>query len=148
MLQPDPQPARTCLYGVKPWGTIPSAKSYRTVNQWKCFEKLLDPSRKPWEEGRVREFKRNRGIKLQRQAPEIYPWVTTPVHPLPPRVGSVDDLKPTSLRVLRERTRRGASDHANVQQAPRRPRSEYCQVGRSRPLLFFLVASRLGWTGN
>lgn len=71
------------------------------------------------EEGRVREFKRNKGVRLQR-----FPWVTTPVHPLPPRAGSVDDLKPTSLRVLRERTRRGASDHANVQQAPRRPRSE------------------------
>lgn len=76
------------------------------------------------EEGRVREFKRNRGVRLQRQAPEIYPRVTTPLHPLAPRVGSVEDLKPTSLRVLRERKRSGASDHADVQQAPRRPRSE------------------------
>lgn len=96
----------------------------------------LGPQQEALGGGRVKEFKRNRGVRLQRQAPEIYPWVTTPVHPLPPNAGSVDDLKPTSLRVLRERTRRGASDHANVQQAPRRPRSEYCQVERSRQFSF------------
>lgn len=81
------------------------------------------------------------------EAPEIYLWVP-PALPLPPRAGSVDDLKQMSLGPARlwERTRRGASGHPSVQQDPRSPRSKHCQV--ERPGHFPFPSLQPDWGGR